>query len=80
MAAELLLPLVNGGREDPRVNKIVDEILRYPVVPALKALCAHLTGDEAWRAVAPPLAPLDSRRAARLSAAFDAAKADASAQ
>jgi 4-hydroxy-tetrahydrodipicolinate synthase len=80
VAAELLLPLVNDGREDPRVNKIVDEILRYPVVPGLKALCAHLSGDEAWRAVAPPLEALDSRRAARLSAAFDAAKAEASAK
>ncbi len=73
VAPELLLPLVNSGRDDARVTNVVDEILRYPVVPAVKSLCAHLTGDSAWLAVAPPLEPLDRARAARLCAAFDAA-------
>lgn len=74
-APELLLPLVEAGRDEPRVVQIVDEILRYPVVPAVKELCAHLTGDGAWRAVAPPLERLDREQAARLSAAFDAVMA-----
>lgn len=74
-APELLLPLVEAGRDDPRVAQIVDEILRYPVVPAVKELCAHLTGDGSWRTVAPPLEPLDRDQAARLSAAYDAVMA-----
>jgi 4-hydroxy-tetrahydrodipicolinate synthase len=55
------------------VTQVVAEILRYPVVPAVKELCAHLTGDSAWRAVLPPLEPLNRQQAARLCAAFDAA-------
>jgi 4-hydroxy-tetrahydrodipicolinate synthase len=73
LAPELLLPLVDAGRDDPRVTQVVDEILRYPVVPAVKELCAHLTGDSVWRAVLPPLEPLNRQQAARLCAAFDAA-------
>jgi len=73
LAPELLLPLAEAGRDDPRVTQIVDDILRYPVVPAVKELCAHLTGDSAWRAVAPPLEPLDRTQATALCAAFDAA-------
>ncbi len=73
LVPDLLLPLVDSGRDDPRVTQIVDEILRHPVVPAVKELCAHLTGDPAWRAVSPPLESLDREEGIRLCAAFDAA-------
>jgi 4-hydroxy-tetrahydrodipicolinate synthase len=73
LATELLLPLVDDGHDDPRVTRAVDEILRYPVIPAIKELCVHLTGDSAWRTVAPPLQPLSRAQAARLCTAFDAA-------
>lgn len=69
---ELLLPLVDAGRDDPRIAGLVDEVLKYPVTPAVKELVAHLTGDAAWRAVAPPLGPLERGQAERLTAAFDA--------
>jgi 4-hydroxy-tetrahydrodipicolinate synthase len=68
---ELLLPLANEGREDPRVNALVDELVRYPVIPAVKELVAHRTRDAAWRAVAPPLEPLAAEQARRLREAFD---------
>jgi len=68
---ELLLPLANDGREDPRVNALVDELLRYAVIPAVKELVAHRTGDAAWRGVAPPLEPLASKQVKRLREAFD---------
>ena len=73
LVPELLLPLVESGRDDPRVSQVVDEILRYPVVPAVKELCAHLTGDGAWRATTPPLEPLNRAQGARLCATVDAA-------
>jgi 4-hydroxy-tetrahydrodipicolinate synthase len=74
---DLLLPLVDVGRDDSRVSRVVDEILRYPVVPAVKELCAHVSGDGAWREMAAPLEPLDGAQAARLTAAFDTAIAAA---
>ena len=39
-------------------RRFVDIAQDYPLMPAFKALLAHLTGDDAWVAVRPPLAPL----------------------
>lgn len=72
IAPELLLPLVESGSDDSRVGQIVDTVLKFPVVPAVKELCAHLTGNAAWRAVTPPLQPLTPEQAIALTAAFDA--------
>lgn len=68
---ELLLPLVHEGRDDPRIHAIVDELLCYPVTPAVKALVAHRTGDDTWRRVAPPLAPLTDEESRLLAQRCD---------
>jgi 4-hydroxy-tetrahydrodipicolinate synthase len=69
---DLMLPLANEGRDDPRIFALVDEVLKYSVMPAVKELLAHQTGDAAWRNVAPPLSPLTREEAQRLTNAFDA--------
>jgi 4-hydroxy-tetrahydrodipicolinate synthase len=69
---EAMLPLARDGRDDPRISALVDELLRYPVIAAVKELVAHRSGDAAWRSVAPPLSPLAPDAARRLRAAFDA--------
>ena len=69
---DLMLPLANEGRDDQRIFALVEEVLKYPVTPAVKELVAHQTGDAAWRNVAPPLAPLTREEAGRLTSAFDA--------
>ena len=69
---EAMLPLARDGRDDPRIAALVDEVLRYPVIAAVKELVAHCSDDAAWRAVAPPLSPLSDGEARRLRAAFDA--------
>jgi 4-hydroxy-tetrahydrodipicolinate synthase len=49
------------------ITRFLDIVLDYPLLPAFKALQATLTGDEAWCAVRPPLAPLPTaERAAML--------------
>ena len=40
------------------VRRLLEVVLDYPLMPAFKALLAHLAGDEAWLAVRPTLAPL----------------------
>ena len=40
------------------VQTFLDIVLRYPLVPAFKAVYAAQTGDDAWRAVRLPLLPL----------------------
>ena len=67
----LLLPLVERGYEDGRVSRMVEEILRFPVTPAVKELIAHRSGHHSWRNVAAPLRPLAEQRRGRLTALAD---------
>jgi len=67
-----LLPLVRAGQADERIAALVEEVLKYPVTPAVKALVAHRAGDEAWVNVRPPLVRLDPDDAASLTGAFEA--------
>lgn len=73
-----LLAMIEGARPDAFVSRVVDEVLTYPVTPAVKSLVADRTGDDAWRHVRAPLLPLPPADAARLKAnvaAISAAKA-----
>jgi 4-hydroxy-tetrahydrodipicolinate synthase len=51
-----------GTRNEPdalaEITRLLDILLDYPLLPAMKALQAELTGDDAWHAVRPPLARL----------------------
>lgn len=67
-----LLPLAVDGQGDERVNRLVDEVLRHPVIPAVKTLVAHRTGDAAWLTVRAPLVRLSESGRETLSSAFDA--------
>ena len=66
-----LARIIEGGEDVARIPKLVDAVLRHPVVPAVKALMAHRTGDAGWRYVLPPLMPLGDAAAKELAATFD---------
>ena len=68
---QFLLPLAVEGQADERINRLVDEVLRYPVIPAVKALVARSTGESAWLTVRPPLVGLPPEDADRLHSLFD---------
>jgi 4-hydroxy-tetrahydrodipicolinate synthase len=70
-APELLGPVAKEGREDRRVNRIVDLICTLPVMASVKALIAHRTGDAGWLTTCPPLEALTPSQARDLGAAFD---------
>jgi 4-hydroxy-tetrahydrodipicolinate synthase len=42
-------------------------VAAYPMIAALKATVAEFSGDDAWRAVRPPLLPLDKEQSATLA-------------
>ena len=67
-----LAAVIAEARDDARILQLVEEVLRYPVVPAVKALVAHRTNDPAWLNVRAPLVALDATTAGRLGAAYDA--------
>ncbi len=50
------------------VQAVRGALERYPVIAALKAVVARLTGDDGWRAVRPPLVELPPERAEALLA------------
>jgi 4-hydroxy-tetrahydrodipicolinate synthase len=66
-----LLPLATEGQDDPRIDRLVDEIGRLPVIPAVKALIARQTGVRSWAEVRPPLLPLAAEMVARAAGHLD---------
>ncbi|MBZ9657172.1 dihydrodipicolinate synthase family protein [Phyllobacterium lublinensis] len=69
--ANRLLPMINEGRDDPAMVEAVRELLKFPVVPAVKALVAHHTGDEGWRRTRAPLQALPDSDFSRVTSIFD---------
>lgn len=69
--------LIDGWETDQaevlqaRITKSRNTIQAYPLIPALKALTSHFTGEAAWARLAPPLAPLTSEQQAALLAALE---------
>lgn len=70
-AGRELCAIVESGRDDPRVEGFVLELLRRPVIPAVKAMVARQTGDERWLTVRPPLEPMALQERQQLGAAYD---------
>jgi len=68
----VLLPLIERGKDDSRVADLVKALLKYPVTPAVKALLAHLSGNNRWRKVRPPLVGLTAEEVKELGAVYDA--------
>jgi len=52
------------------LDKIRGIVADYPMIPALKATVAEYSGDDAWRAVRPPLLQLDGENSAKLAASL----------
>lgn len=68
---ELLTQVIGGKGADSRVPDVVAEILKYAVTPAVKTLVAHVTKDEGWIRVAPPLESLGEDARTALIGAYD---------
>ena len=68
---EPLAAMIRDAQADARLPALVEAVLRLPVVPAVKALIAHRTGDAAWLRVCAPLVALDPTAARALGTAYD---------
>ena len=66
-----ILPLVEHGKNDSRIVDLVNEALKYPVTPAVKALLARRRNDAGWFTVRPPLARVSNQDANELASAYD---------
>ncbi|TGQ63387.1 MAG: dihydrodipicolinate synthase family protein [Mesorhizobium sp.] len=70
-AARELRAMAENGTDDPRVEGFVLELLKHPVIPAVKAMVARTSGDERWLTVRPPLEPVTVPARQQLGAAYD---------
>ncbi|MFH1805864.1 MAG: dihydrodipicolinate synthase family protein [Pseudomonadota bacterium] len=68
---DLLTPILTGATADAHLAGLVENILRYPVTPAVKALVAHLNGEAGWRGARAPLAGLTKDQYDTLCAGYD---------
>ena len=66
-----VLPLAEHGIHDSRIVELVNEVLKYPVTPAVKALLARGRNDDAWSNVRPPLVRISDQDANDLGRAYD---------
>lgn len=71
IAPDRMRTIIYKGQDDAALVELVDEVLRYPVTPAVKALVAHTTGDAAWLTVRAPLLPISAADAAQLGRVYD---------
>lgn len=72
IAPKLLRSLVHAGKDSPQVKELVEMITSFPVLPAVKALVAHVRNDKDFIRVRPPLNDLAPVLRRKASAAFDA--------
>lgn len=56
----------NAGELQQDLDDIRDQVMAYPMIPALKSLVAHFTGQPEWAIVRPPLVELDTARSKEL--------------
>src|SRR5690606_22126146 len=66
-----LLRMINEGQDDPELVGAVQQLLNYPVTPAVKALVACHMRDPEWRRVRAPLLALSDADFEAIGRVFD---------
>ena len=72
IAPRLLHDVIHGAADNPLIVPLVDLVVSYPVLPAIKALVAHIHGDEEYARMRAPLADLPASDSAALIGAYEA--------
>lgn len=72
IAPGILRRVIHDRTDDPLVVPLVDLIVSYPVLPAVKALVAHKHGDDGYVRMRAPLVDLPATQRAALVAAYEA--------
>jgi 4-hydroxy-tetrahydrodipicolinate synthase len=69
---DTVLPLAEKGQDDPRIKRLVDVLENFPVIPAVKAIIAHRTGEQSWLNSRAPLLPIGGAELKALVGHYDA--------
>jgi 4-hydroxy-tetrahydrodipicolinate synthase len=76
LCPEILLRIIDTGKEDRRIDSLASEILRFSVTPAIKVLLAYRNNDPAWATPRPPLVRLSKSDEASLTLAYDRVRSE----
>jgi 4-hydroxy-tetrahydrodipicolinate synthase len=68
IAPDLLRPLAHDGKDDPRVGQMVEAILSYSFMSAVKAMIGERLGDKGWSIMHAPLDALSAADTRKLAA------------
>lgn len=68
---ERMIKVVENAQDDPAVKTLVDAVVAEPVIPAVKALTAHVRREPAFTKSRPPLPSLSAAATAKLAAVLD---------
>ena len=68
----LLRDVIHGAADNPLIVPLVDLVVSYPVLPAIKALVAHIHGDDGYFRMRAPLVDLPAPDRAALIGAYEA--------
>jgi len=71
IAPGLLRDVVHGGQDNPFIKPLVDLIVSYPVMPAVKALVAQVHRDDEYVRTRAPLVDLPQKQRAALVRAYE---------
>lgn len=71
LTPQLLRPVIYEGKDCDKVVQLVDMITSLPVLPAVKALTAHVRKDQNFIRMRPPVSDLSPALQAEAVAAFD---------
>lgn len=69
---DAVLPLAEKGQDDPRIKQLVDGLEKFPVIPAVKAIIAHRTGERSWLNTRAPLLPIAGAELTAVAGLHDA--------
>lgn len=72
IAPRLLREVIHEGKDNSLIVPLVDLIVSYPVMPAVKALVAHIHGDDQYVRMRAPLVDLPAPDRAALVRAYEA--------
>ncbi|WP_119392627.1 dihydrodipicolinate synthase family protein [Taklimakanibacter lacteus] len=72
LAPWLLRDVIHKGADNPLIVPVVNLITSYPVLPAVKALVAHVHGDDEYARMRAPLVDLPAAERSALVRAYEA--------
>lgn len=76
LTPRLLRSMIYHGEDNATVTRLVDMIVRNPVLATIKALVGHIHRDQGFGVMRPPVSPLDPGQKDEVTAAFDAILAE----